>query len=91
MVPLEHYSKQKVSPPTVRQRCGSVFVDVYYLQTLTGFNPARVADKGRFHLKPRHFPLALSRIRHPPKSPLLHQNESVSAARKCCGFVFVGP
>jgi hypothetical protein len=44
---------------------------------------------GRYHKKPRHCPLALSPIRHPPKTPLLHQNESSSNVRQRYGSVFV--
>ena len=54
------------------------------------FNPARGADKGgRFHKKPRHCPLSLSPTRRPPKTPLLHRNESSSAVRQRYGSLFV--
>jgi hypothetical protein len=43
---------------------------------------------GRFHLKPRHCPLTLSRTRHLPKTPLLYRNESSSAVRQRYGSVF---
>ena len=43
---------------------------------------------GAYHKKPRHCPLSLSPIRHPPKTPLLHQNESSSNVRQRYGSVF---
>ena len=45
--------------------------------------------RGRFHLKPRHFPLSLSPTRRPPKTPLLNRNESPSVVRQRYGSVFV--
>jgi len=54
-------------PDTCKQKAGSTQLGV----------PTR----GQFHNKPRRCPLSLSPTRHPPKTPLLHQNESSLAVR----------
>ena len=41
-----------------------------------------------FHLKPHYCPLPLALTRQPPKTPLLHQNESSSDARQRYGSAF---
>jgi hypothetical protein len=40
----------------------------------SGSTQLGVPTRGRFHKKNRHCPLTLSPTRHPPKTPLLHQN-----------------
>ena len=47
----------------------------------TGSTQLGVPTWGQFHNKPRRCPLSLSPTRHPPKTPLLHQNESSLAVR----------
>jgi hypothetical protein len=48
-----------------------------------------VPTRGRFHNKPCHCSQTYSRIRRSPKTPLLHQNKSLSAVRHRYGSVFV--
>jgi hypothetical protein len=50
----------------------------------------QLGGETRGHFKHRHCPLALSPIRHPPKTPLLHRNEPLSAARQRYSSAFVG-
>jgi len=55
----------------------------------SGSTQLGVPTRGRFHLKPCHCLLSLSPTRRPPKTPLLHQNESSSDVRQRYGSVFV--
>jgi len=48
----------------------------------SGSTQLRVPSTGRFHLKPRRCPRTLFPTRRPPKTPLLHRNESPSAVRQ---------
>jgi len=54
----------------------------------SGSTQLRLPTRGCFHNKIRHCPLSLSPTRRPPKTPLLHRNES-TAVRQRYGFVFV--
>jgi hypothetical protein len=47
----------------------------------TGSTELGEPTRRRFRLKPLHCPLPLLPTCHPPKTPLLHQNESSSGAR----------
>jgi len=55
----------------------------------SGSTQLRVPSRGRFHLKPRHCPRTLSPTRRPPKTPLLHQNESSSVVWQRYGSVLI--
>jgi hypothetical protein len=69
------YDSATVPPSSYRQESGS--------------SQLGVPTRGRFHLKPSHFPLTLSPSHRPPKTPLLHQNESSLDVRQRYGSVFV--
>ena len=54
----------------------------------SGSTQLGVPTMGRYHLKPRHCPQALTHTCHPPKTPLIHQDES-SAVQQRYGSTFV--
>jgi len=56
----------------------------------SGSTELGVPTWGRFQNKPRRCPLSLSPTRRPPKTPLLHQNESSSPSAQTQKWVVLG-
>ena len=78
------------SSPDIRQRYGPLSSSVSSTcKQESCLTQLRVPTRGQFHLKPRHCPLTLSPARRPPKTSLLHQNESSSDVRQRYGPVLL--
>ena len=61
----------------------------YTCKQESGSTQLGVPTRGRFHLKPRQCPRTHFPTRRPPKTPLLHRNESSSDVWQCYRSVFV--
>jgi hypothetical protein len=92
LLPVTNPRPRCFTKTTRRRMCGSATVPSLSLPNTCklelGSTQLSVPTRGRFHLKPSHCPLTLSPTRRPPKTPLLHQNESTSAVRQRYDSVF---
>jgi hypothetical protein len=93
LLPATYPRPRYSSKTSARRLCGSAKAPSLSVPNTCKQEPGstqlEVPIERRFHNKTCNYPLALSPTRHPPKTPLLHQNESLPDVRRRYGSAFV--